>query len=127
MVFHSFMLRLWISLVHFSSKLSNISYTYSWVAVGRFKEYIPRDGNDHQASPMLSLLQAGYLPPTPLKPTIAFSIHSLELSQQAIPDVWVVNIMKTLSKKLKFQASVCTSNIVKTFNKFSLLFSLKTF
>src|SRR6266478_7350245 len=47
------------------------------------------------------------------------------VSQQAIPNVWVVNIMKTLSKKLKFQASVSTSKIVKTFNKISLLFFLK--
>ena len=44
---------------------------------GRSFEYIPREDTD--IYPSLALVRAGYIPPTPLDPQVAFSIRSLEL------------------------------------------------
>ena len=40
-------------------------------------EYIPTGAND--AWPSLGLMRAGYLPATPVNPTIAISIRTLDL------------------------------------------------
>jgi hypothetical protein len=54
----------------------SIVHPYFYLADGRSREYIPWGGTDNHVH---ALLHAGYLPPTPTDPQVAFSLRTLDL------------------------------------------------
>ena len=74
-----FILTLWTSLVWYFFYPNTLT-VYYFFKDGRSYEYIPRDPDETlQTSAPFALLCAGYIPPTPINPTVAISIRSLEL------------------------------------------------
>ncbi|KAF8322988.1 uncharacterized protein EI90DRAFT_3130515 [Cantharellus anzutake] len=65
--------------VHYLEPLPDSNYVKIWcidIFDGRLHEYIPWGGTDNC---MHALLHAGYLPPTPTDPQVAFSLRTLDL------------------------------------------------
>ncbi|KAF8335339.1 uncharacterized protein EI90DRAFT_3152974 [Cantharellus anzutake] len=66
--------------LHHPEPPENLNSTHIYVIDifdGRSYEYIPQDPDE--TSPTIALLRSGYIPPTPVNPTVAISIRSLEL------------------------------------------------
>ncbi|KAF8317008.1 uncharacterized protein EI90DRAFT_3134060 [Cantharellus anzutake] len=66
--------------LHHPEPPENLNSTHIYVIDifdGRSYEYIPQDPDE--TSTTIALLRSGYIPPTPVNPTVAISIRSLEL------------------------------------------------